>query len=288
MSSPSIRPSGNPAETARHRSQILLILVVGILVAATSGCLSVSTGGESGNDISATQQQKHTFLVGEVPTIIVSGFNGSIEVTTGDDGAVDVEADIRVPGRVSYSATIDGNTVSIISKKIGSGITIGRSPGVEIKLVVPERSVIDARTSNGSVTVDGISGNGELATSNGRITLTRSTGAFTTDTSNGRIVLNGVNGQFNANTSNGSIEFTGSLSDTSVNEFSTSNGSIVVEFTGADEPNVSIDARTSNGSARSDRPILVTITEKSRLVGKFGEGSASLDLLTSNGSIVIR
>ncbi len=98
--------------------------------------------------------------------------------------------------------------------------------------------------------------------------------------------MSDVDGQFKAHTSNGKIDFSGSLTAGSDNSFTTSNGPIQVTFTG--DPDVEVDARTSNGSAISDRPILATTTEKTRLVGKYGAGSAKLELRTSNGSINIR
>ena len=249
------------------------------------GCVSITTGDDEGSG-SHQENQKHSFEVGENPTIDVIGFNGEIEIVTGSDGVVDVEANLTIPSRVSYSASVSGNTVTVVAKKVGSGITIGRSPQAKIHLVVPARAMIEARTSNGPVKITGVTGDGELETSNGSITIDGVVGAFDSSTSNGGVKITNSTGQFNVETSNGRVEFSGSLSADSLNKFSTSNGSIDVAFT--DEPNVELDARTSNGSAKSDRPILATTTERSRLVGKYGDGSASLELRTSNGSIDVR
>jgi hypothetical protein len=260
----------------------LVILLPALLIV---GCVSISTDGGDGSGMTE-EDQKHTFAVSDNPTINVTGFNGAIEIVTGRDGEVDVEATLRIPHRVSYSATLEGNTVTVVAKKVGSGITIGRSPQAEIRLVVPARSTITARTSNGRVNVDGVTGDGILDTSNGRITVTNVIGTYTSSTSNGSVKLSGVEGQFRVETSNGRIEFAGILDPDSNNSFTTSNGSIDVVFN--DDPSVELDARTSNGTVDSDRPILATTTQKNRLVGKYGDGSASLHLRTSNGSIDIR
>ena len=246
------------------------------------GCVSITTGDEHGTG-SSEENQMHTFEVGDNPTIDVTGFNGEIEIVTGSDGVVDVKAKLAIPNRVSYSATVSGNTVTIVAKKTGSGITIGRSPQANIRLVVPARSTIEARTSNGPVNVTGIIGDGDLETSNGKITIDGVTGTFDSSTSNGGVKITNSTGEFTADTSNGRIEFSGAFSADGDNEFSTSNGSIDIAFT--DEPNVELDARTSNGNVNSDRPILATTTERNSLVGKYGNGSASLELRTSNGSI---
>jgi DUF4097 and DUF4098 domain-containing protein YvlB len=281
-----MRSSTTKSSMTSHRQiKASVLLAIAAMTLVLAGCISVSTGEHSEGDV-PDENQKHLFKVDGVPTIDVSGFNGSIELVTGEDGVVDVESTLRIPNRITYSATSNGNTVTIVAKKTGSGITIGRSPGVEIHLIVPKHTTINAETSNGHIKVDGISGFGDLETSNGKITVTGSDGKFTADTSNGKITLSGVEGQFEAHTSNGTIDFSGSLSADGISDFATSNGTIEVAFIG--DPDVSIDARTSNGSASSDRPILATTTEKTRLVGKFGDGSASLKLRTSNGSINIR
>ena len=267
------------------RSRITVISAIALAGLLLSGCVSITTGGD-GSDGAEDEYQKHTFQVSENPTVDITVFNGSIEIVVGDDGVVDVEAKLTIPGRVSYSAAVDGNTIVVIAKKTGTGITFGRSPRAEIKVIVPKHSTIKARTSNGAVDVTGVNGPGDLETSNDRITVSGVVGRYNVDTTNGPIVMSDVEGQFRAHTSNGEIDFSGSLTDGGDNSFTTSNGGIDVTFT--DEPDVAIDARTSNGTAKSDRPILATTTEKTRLVGKYGTGSATLELRTSNGSIIIR
>lgn len=268
-----------------NHSRTAVILVFALVGLLLSGCVSISTGGDA-SEGSMDENQKHTFQVGENPTVDVTGFNGSIEIVVGDERVVDVEAKLTIPKRVSYSAAVDGNTVTVIAKKTGTGITLGRSPGAEIKVIVPKHSTIKARTSNGAIKVTGVAGSGDLDTSNGGITVSAVEGRFEAETSNGRITMSDVDGQFKAHTSNGKIDFSGSLTAGSDNSFTTSNGPIEVTF--KSDPDVEIDARTSNGSAVSDRPILATTTEKTRLVGKYGAGSATLELRTSNGSIKIR
>lgn len=269
-------------KSARHALGLLLIVPTLLLV----GCVSITTDG--GNGEAATEEdQKHSFVVSDNPTIDVSGFNGSIEIIPGDTGEVDVEATLKIPSRINYSVEQTGNTVTVVAKRTGSGITFGRSPSVDMRLTVPALSTIKARTSNGQVIVDGITGDGTVDTSNGRITLTNVDGTFITSTSNGSVKMVGVTGQFSAETSNGRIEFSGVFDDGSNNNFSTSNGSIDIAFA-VNEPSVALDARTSNGTVDSERPILATTTQKSRLVGKYGEGSANLVVRTSNGSIAIR
>jgi hypothetical protein len=86
-----------------------------------ASCVSIATEGESGHG-SADENQSHTFQVGDNPTIDVTGFNGAVEIIVGPDGEVKVESKLKIPSRVSYSASLSGNTVTIVAKKNWFGI----------------------------------------------------------------------------------------------------------------------------------------------------------------------
>ncbi len=263
----------------------LLTIGVFLSVLLLVGCISISADGETGEG-ATEENQRHSFTVGENPTIDVDGFNGSIEIVVGQDGVVEVDSKLTFPNRVAYSATTSGNTVTVVAKRVGAGFHFGRSPGAKIQLVVPAHAVIKAHTSNGPITITGVIGSGDLDTSNGKITITDVDGNFDSSTSNGSVEMSNVSGQYNAESSNGKIRFSGSFTAGSDNRFKTSNGSIDVMFQG--DPNVELDASTSNGTVESGRSILAVTTEKKHLAGKYGDGSASLILRTSNGSIDIR
>ncbi len=160
-----------------YHSRTAVILVFALAGLLLSGCVSITPGGDA-SEGSVDENQKHTFQVGENPTLDVTGFNGSIEIVVGDDGVVDVEAKLTIPKRVSYSAAVDGNTVTVIAKKTGTGITLGRSPSAKIRVIVPKLSTIKARTSNGAIEVTGVAGSGDLETSNGGITVSGVEGRF--------------------------------------------------------------------------------------------------------------
>ncbi|MDG0865780.1 DUF4097 family beta strand repeat protein [SAR202 cluster bacterium JH702] len=249
------------------------------------GCVTI-TAGEHEDSGMTDENPKHSFEVGSNPTIDVTSFNGEIEIITGEDGTIEVDTTLKLPSRIFYSATKSGNAVTVVARRTGSGISFGRSPQAQIHLVVPASTNVIASTSNGQLSVNGVTGTGEVDTSNGRVTLTNVTGTYVASTSNGSIKLLDVAGQFHAETSNGRIDFSGSFDENSNNKFSTSNGSMNIVF--SNDPNLELDARTVNGTVDSERPILATTTEKNRLVGQYGEGSAQLELRTSNGSIDIK
>ena len=273
------KSNSNP-QTKRY---FALMLFLSVLLSA--GCVTFTTDADNGTEV-VEENPKHSFTVGSNPSVDVTGFNGEIEIITGADNEIKVDAVLKHANRIEFSATEFENTVTVIAKRTGSGFTFGRSPHTRIHLVVPINTSIKAQTSNGPVSVTGVTGTGEIKTSNGNISLVDVTGTYVVSTSNGPMKFEGFSGQINAESSNGRVEFLGTLDAESDNRLSSSNGSITVVF--EDEPNVAVNARTSNGTVETERPILMTTSEKSRLVGEYGEGSAQLELRTSNGSINIR
>ena len=105
--------------------------------------------------------------------------------------------------------------------------------------------------------------------------------------SNGNITVASARGEFDLDTSNGSIRFEGDLTLGSDNRFESSNGNITAALTG-EPPNVRVQASTSNGDIVLERPVTVVgNTDGERISGVIGEGSASLTMDTSNGTIRI-
>lgn len=161
----------------------------------------------------------------------------------------------------------DGNRITASAERKNSGIGGWFSSGsnVSISFIVqaPSTSLIDGRTSGGSVTASNFTNNVSLRTSGGSVTAESIRGNADLRTSGGSINLRDVHGTINGRTSGGSIRVDGL---TGPADLRTSGGSIRLE-------NVSgaISARTSGGSIRAH------ITE-------FRD---DLDLRTSGGSITV-
>ena len=251
------------------------------------------------------------FAVSGQPRLIVDTFNGRIEITGSDGGEFRVEAEFRNPERVDYQAMQEGGTVRVTAKKAGDDSFWGWLPwrgddaGANIRVSAPRETALEGHSSNGSIRVDNIAGGGSLHTSNSSITASSMDGTFTLSTSNGEITLReaegdfrlkssngnitvgGGRGEFDLDTSNGSIRFEGDLTLGSDNRFESSNGNITAALAG-EPPNVRVQASTSNGDIVLDRPVsVVGSTDGDRISGVMGDGSATLTMDTSNGTIRI-
>ena len=239
-------------------------------------------------DSGPTETREASFIVGESPTIVVSGSNGSITVNSGTEGTVRVQATLRKPDDVEYEASQEGDTINVEAREKSRGIfNFGQSPGADIEITAPSNTRVDLRTSNGRVEVYGMRQSGTVRTSNGQIVMEDVAGNFDVSTSNGAVTIKLASGTFDVETLNGRIEFDGEMAAGGNNRMTTSNGSVHIKLLGA--PSIQLDASTRNGSVTSRFPILTTTTGDERhLVGTIGDGDADLFIRTTNGSVTIR
>ncbi|MDA1188783.1 MAG: DUF4097 family beta strand repeat-containing protein, partial [Chloroflexi bacterium] len=224
------------------------------------------------------------FSVGTSPRLVVDGFNGRISVSAGSGNVIRVQATIRGTDRVEYSATQNGDTVTVFAKQTSN--LLFQSPGADIEITAPAGTTVDLETSNGSIDVQGMTVSGTVKTSNGRLTLGDVRGSWNARTSNGSITVTRFQGSLDLETSNGSITVVGELTAGGSNEMTTSNGNINITLSGT--PNVHVDASTSNGDVESKLPVTATSFGDSHLIGTIGTGGTELRLRSSNGSITIQ
>jgi hypothetical protein len=224
--------------------------------------------------------------------------------------------------RIDIVATGDSVNIRTIPP---SGYKWG-SLGARYVIHVPKKTVLDRiASSNGSIRVEDLEGDGRLKSSNGAIHIARYTGRLEAQTSNGSVEVNdqsgglllhtsngaitvdGVKGSFEAATSNGAIHArlmdpeprspvkvessNGSIDLTmdhlNNNEIraSTSNSSITVHLPSTLK--AELHARTSNSHVNTDFDVTVRSGQlsKSNVEGTIGGGGPMIDLSSSNGSI---
>lgn len=134
-----------------------------------------------------------------------------------------------------------GNTISVIVKK---GNNSGRSKlNISFKVQVPTEMSSKFQSSGGSISVDGLNGEQEIATSGGSIQVVNSTGYVNTHSSGGSLRVENFEGNVDVQSSGGSVKVNQLTGDLTVN---TSGGSVNLEAI-----NGSIAASTSGGSIRA-------------------------------------
>src|SRR5690625_2130814 len=155
------------------------------------------------------------------------------------------------------------------------------SLGVALHVKLPEQlyDSINIKTGNGRITLDNLKvSNINAKTSNGRMILQHlETESSFFKTSNGRINMEDLTGDITAESSNGRITY--SIDHIEQNlDFTTYNGAIHI-YTDKKPTNITLDAKTSNGSVR-------VFGEKDWDI-MTGNGEYLVKLRSSNGSIKI-
>ncbi len=257
--------------------------------------------------------------------VTLENFNGSVEILGWEKESVEIQG-------TKYAASKDLLDALKIEITPSDGSLYVRTVrpferrsnlGARYRISVPRKTTLEKITSsNGSIRVEGVSGNGRLRTSNGAVRamryqgdleattsnggveLTEFQGAATLTTSNGAITADGVRGHFQATTSNGTIDArlveleaqrpvrvhtsNGNVKLTIESlrgndvHADTSNGSITVRLPASTAARVR--AHTSNSSVSTDFVVSGT-QSKTRLEGAIGAGGPLLDLTSSNGSV---
>lgn len=288
----------------------LILRLVPLTALLLSGCLVKSFM----DGFTAEEKVAESFVTGPAPQVVVEMFNGRIDVTTQAAKQVKVEVTKRCSGsteeaakenleKIEVKMTQEGDTVRITAR-LKERQTLNNA-GASAVVQVPAGASLELHSSNGPVSVNGVTGtqtihtsNGPiqvkgsrgglgLTTSNGPITVEGGTGPVQLETSNGPINLTAEKAVVTAQTSNGPLHFAGSLAE-GEHSFNTSNGPISLTLPPA--ARFHLDAQTSNAKIASAFALGETSSSgKSHLQGTVGANpTMSLKLTTSNGVIDIR
>ncbi len=306
------------------RKSLLFASVAGLLVLAGCDWVDPSEWG-------AMQRFKEPYSTTEKLSsggrVMLETFNGPIEIRGWDREEVSLEivkyaSRQEVLDQMDIDVAADGNSLRVRVRRPQSNCNCGAS----ITARVPRKIILEeARTSNGSVTLEALEGSGKVTTSNGKVQawdvkgewaartsngaveLDKVSGAMTARTSNGRIRLSGLRGSADVETSNGPIDaeiaepqegagqvFRSSNGSISVKldrwsrnplRITTSNASITLAL--PEGVNADVRASTSNGRVSSDYEVAARDFRKNRLEGRLGAGGERIELTSSNGSIRI-
>ena len=238
----------------------------------------------------------------------VESVNGGIKVTQSDRGDVQVIAHVKA----RTQERLDATTVSVTrdelnNLRVGVEWPEGRknNEGCSFEIELPDASNVNLRSSNGKITLVGLSGTATLKTSNRSVRVEGFEGDVKADTSNGSVKIRDVEGLIDADTKNGSIEITEAkhqvIADTSNGsvhvkladddsagpvEIDTSNGSVTLELNSAFTGQLS--CRTSNAKIRLNglSGQVVDDGKRSKKI-QFGDSMVESRIKTSNGSISV-
>lgn len=247
------------------------------------------------------------FSVGDHPELAVTVSSSGISVLEGDAGTITLEAEGSESGLENLTVAQVGDVVTIAAQK---GRRSWMRGGLKIKLTVPAGTAIGIQTGSGytrilapvsDVTIEGASGDVQLASFDGRARIKTASGMLTVgsavgglhvasasgdvrvDTLDGDLVASTASGDISIGSADGSVSVKTASGDVAVRRFSgvsfdgsTMSGDVVIGLV----PGMSIDAdiHTLSGSFRN----LVAAGTGERTI------NATMRIKTMSGDITLR
>lgn len=245
---------------------------------------------------------------------------GAIEIEShdGDDVRVDAHATGSARRSVRFDLKSDGVDVRIDGDLGGFLSHLLGGPRIRVRVRVPTRYSVDARTKGGPIELLHLEGDVSARSSGGRIQADHIVGDVDLQTSGGAIELSEVQGDVRVRTSGGPIRISEVLGDVDATtsggpievldvdgrvDAETSGGPVTVRWVGAPSgrletsgggieaefprgAGVDIDARTSGGRVQIDpRAVLRGKLESNQVEAEIDGGGERLQLRTSGGEI---
>jgi hypothetical protein len=265
LQQPPVTPAGPPPADPTRTPLGRGLLWAGVAL----GVATIAWGGLQVADLamSSTERGTATYDAADVVELVA---DGRVSVFAGDDDLVDVERIARSGfSSPTYSVQQRGDRL-VVRHECGSwfGVCTGA-----LQVHVPRDTHVVVRTSNGDVLARGLAGDLEARTYDGRVEADRITGDAQLHSSNGDVIVTDVSGDVTARTYDGRIDAQGIGGRI---EAVTSNGDVQVVDVGGDavarssdgsidvaDVEGNVEARTSNGDATvigTGEPVALTIS----------------------------
>jgi len=238
---------------------------------------------------------KESFALTAPSQVSISSSDGDIEVVNVEGASTDVFFIVRKSGKVlSMNREALSKELEVTVESTASSLNIvvkypNSQQGwdwrdrltVSFRVQAPKGTSCDLRTSDGNVSVSGLSRDQKVRTSDGNITARDIQGALWASTSDGNVTADNVGGMLEVKTSDGNIRITEAASGVIA---STSDGNInIVKATG------DIKAKTSDGDIIFEnlQGALTASTSDGNIKGNLSKLSKELSAHTSDGNITI-
>ena len=263
-----------------------LVLSAGLSVAACD--IKTNASGDLAFGISAGKAEDtwtRTYTLADKGRLELINVNGRITAEPATDDKVTVEGHRTAKGSSDEVAKENLAKMEIREEVSGDRVRVESRPlrlngfsGYEIEwtIKVPKGVVVDLRTVNGGVRINGLSGEIHAKTTNG--------GVKGSNVSTSLLEASSVNGGIE-------IEFSGTLDANASVELGTVNGGVEVSLPASSKATIS--ARAVNGGVRvNDLDVerteeATSFDSKRRLEGTLNGGGAKITISTTNGGVRI-
>lgn len=249
-----------------------------------AGC-DVTVGLDS-NALRHIEREKKDFQVTGTPDITLATFDGSIEIRAWDRAEVSIEIEKRGPSKeavdqIEVKASQSGNRITLEvlqPDRARSHFGFASSRSARLIASVPRQANIDARSGDGTIAIERVTGKLKVDTGDGTVAITEVAGELRAHSGDGTIALERVDGRIDADTSDGSITLSGKLEAVRLR---TGDGSITVRAGAGSRMADDWDIHTGDGSVTLDVPEPFDAD----LDARTGDGRVSVGSVTVKGDI---
>jgi DUF4097 and DUF4098 domain-containing protein YvlB len=264
-------------------------------------------------------REEKRFTVKGTPDVRLTTFDGAIEVQSWDRPEVLVEIEKRGATKEAVDAlqitqSQNGNRIELEVKPPDRESFRGfyRTASAKLIVSVPRDTDLAARSGDGSIQVERVSGRIDLHTGDGSIRATDVSGDLTVNTGDGSITVNDAAGRLDVDTGDGGVTVSGRLTRLKIHtgdgsityraasdshmtedsEITTGDGSVTLYL--PEGFDAELDAHTGDGTIRNDLQIQAAGSPGSKeerrraLRGRMGEGGRLLRIRTGDGAIRLR
>jgi DUF4097 and DUF4098 domain-containing protein YvlB len=243
----------------------------------------VGVGVGEGSGGRYTNQESKTFAVSGTPRVNIGTFDGSVVVHGWDKPEVsytvtkraDDEAYLKL---ISVQADQQGSNISIIARSDEHAGT------ARIEVYVPRQSSIHVSSGDGSLNLNGVSGDLTLRTGDGSIHVNNAGGQLNAITGDGSITVAGFDGQLEARTGDGSISMDGNF-----NAVTARTGDGAISLAVPSGSNFTVETNAENTVINEGLLLTEDVTPTQRVRRwRVGNGGKVFVLHTGDGRIVVR
>jgi DUF4097 and DUF4098 domain-containing protein YvlB len=238
---------------------------------------------------------KESFALTQPSQIAISSSDGDIEVVNIEGTNTDVFFIVKKQNKIlSMTREALAKELELTIEKTGNSLTISvKYPNnqgmidwrdritVSFRVQAPKGTACDLRTSDGNISLTGLTPDQKMRTSDGNINVENVRGAVWASTSDGNITARNITGMLEVKTSDGDIHVTEAGSGASA---STSDGNISITKAKGD-----IKAKTSDGDITFNdlEGALSASTSDGNIKGNIQRLTRELSAHTSDGNINI-
>jgi DUF4097 and DUF4098 domain-containing protein YvlB len=236
------------------------------------------------NDDRVTAQESKSFTISGSPSVNVNTFDGSVQIHGWDKSEVKYTVTKRASDdegirQIRMEDSQTASSVSVIARSEND-----RDGSASIELWVPRNATLHVSSDDGSLRLDGVSGDITLRTGDGSIEVNEGTGQLKVNTGDGHIHVMHFDGQLDAVTGDGSIRMDGNF-----NALSARTGDGGISLTVPASSNFTLETNAAGEVTNEGLTLTEDISPSKRVKRwRVGSGGKVFVLNTGDGQIVLR